>query len=224
MVPQLFPTFIGDSFVLTPSIDTAVEPEHSRLECARKAPHALRGWLPASHQSVDSSFQWATTEKVATRQAAEQETKEAVEAESIVIASLSSMRREAGEALRRYASFEEGWDGYGGVAFSGEALQRAQATVDSILRHFASRLKMPDEIQTGPSGDGSIDIDTSFRGRRLFVTVYPGDEGLHVSIQTGGKTRSEVADFGKKTLGQWLSRLTVPLDLSVPVLEASGPA
>jgi hypothetical protein len=224
MVPQPISTLIGDSFGLTPSIDPAVEFEHSVRIGARKTPHALRGWPPASPQSVDSSFQWATTGKVAIRQGAEQETEEAVEAESIVIASLSSMRREAEEALRRYASYPEGWDGYDGVPFSGEALERAHATVHSILTHFASRLKMPDEIQTGPSGDGSIDIDTSFRGRRLFVTVYPGDEGLHVSIQTGGETRSEVADFGENTLGRWLSRLTLPLDLSLPVLEASGPA
>lgn len=112
--------------------------------------------------------------------------------------------------LRRYESFEQGWDGYLSETFSPRAVARSidiVLTGSSFLRRSGVQRA---EIIPGPASDGSIDVEFRSGGKTLIISVGPSGSDFAIYAHLGEWSSSEPASSDFSPVVRWLSWLAGP--------------
>jgi len=127
--------------------------------------------------------------------------------QSLTVAEIERLGQLADEELRRYLTFEPAWDGYDGLTFNEQAIDRARQVVQLATVFFVDVKMVPDEITPGPASDGSVDVEFSACGRTLIFTFDREQFPARVYAREGQSTHDREDDLQDATVVRWLGWL-----------------
>lgn len=88
----------------------------------------------------------------------------------------------AKDEIDRYSKYTPNWDGYYGRPFSSKVINFASGLINAIEK-YCDILSFPIlEIETGPAGDGTIDLTFTFKNHSKQLYFLLDDEDKLVNL------------------------------------------